>query len=184
MQCRETNDWTNTHVYNQDYKLPFSVFSALGASSHNFSVSQDREPGKGPPPILHTGPSEFAAVTWLESSSTPSPALIRMAMKRESELTRGERLHLTVRLTVSYSVNWNESLPLIVISCPPFASLKKLVSDVHEFWPFVDVRVGHYCCKRRRNWLVWVFSVCSVLVVKRWEVVLDRDRAILPCDIS
>lgn len=157
MQCRETNKWTNTHVCNQDYKLPFSVFSALGASSHKFSVSQDREPGKEPSPILHTGPSEFAAVTWLESSSTPSPALIRMAMKRESELMRGERLHVTERLTVSYSVNWNESLPLIVISCPPFASLKKLVSDVHEFWPFVDVRVGHYCCKKRRNWLVWVF---------------------------
>lgn len=157
MQCRETNKWTNTHVCNQDYKLPFSVFSALGASSHKFSVSQDMEPRKGPPPILHTGPSELAAVTWLESSSTPSPALIRMAMKRESELMRGERLHVTERLTVSYSVNWNESLPLIVISCPPFASLKKLVSDVHEFWPFVDVRVGHYCCKKRRNWLVWVF---------------------------
>lgn len=67
-----------------------------------------------------------------------------MAMKREKELTIGDRSHVSVRSTVSYSVNWKTSPPLMSISCSPFASLKKFVSDLHEFGPFDEVRVGHY----------------------------------------
>lgn len=130
--------------HKQSYKLPFSVSSA-GESSHNRSVSQDNDPGKGPTPVIrHTGPNEFAAVTWLEVRSTLASALIRMAMNRENEVTIGDRSHVSVRSIVSYSVNWKTSPPLMSISRPPFASLKKFVSDLHEFGPFFEVRVGHY----------------------------------------
>lgn len=66
-----------------------------------------------------------------------------MAMKREKELTIGDRSHVSVRSTVSYSVNWKTPPPLISMSCSPFASLKKFVSDLHVFGPFVETRVGH-----------------------------------------
>lgn len=67
-----------------------------------------------------------------------------MAIKREKERMVGDRLHILVRSTVSYSVNWKTSSPSMMTSCLSSASLKKFVSDSHEFGPFVEVRVGHY----------------------------------------